>query len=160
MKALSAAERKQVSDRLRAWGQKALDKAAHTHREAAFEVARNVVVGGPYSVGTPVDTGAARDSWTMVRQGELARPFVRDGPIRDNSGEAVLAQSLDVLNGSEWFATVALASSCPYMPRLERGWSQQAPAGMVRTTLRSWKQIVRDARKRVNQGNTFTAPPR
>lgn len=157
---MSSTEATRLAGRLRRWGQKSLEKAAHTHREAAFEVARNIIAGGPYAVGTPVDEGNARDSWEMLRGEERAKEFVRDGPVRDKSGEGAMQEVLVVLNGLDLFETVALGTACPYMPRLETGWSQQAPRGMVRTTLRSWKEIVRDARQRVNSGTTFTAPPR
>lgn len=145
--------------RLRDWGRRAVQKVDHVYRESAFEVTRNVVAGGPYAVGTPVKTGAARDSWTMVRPGESPPEFVRGGPIRDQSGEAVLRQALSVLNSLGHFETVILSTSCPYMPRLETGWSQQAPSGMVRTTVRNWEDIVRDAYRRVEAGQTFTAAP-
>lgn len=45
-----------------------------------------------------------------------------------------------------------LTSVVPYMRRLEYdGWSQQAPAGMIRITIREFQQMVAQAAREVNR---------
>lgn len=83
---------------------------------------------------TPVDTGQARGNWVF---GAGAINYEVVETRRDASGGATLgAISAAVM-------TVRIASvpylyvsnSLPYIQRLEDGWSQQAPAGMVKATL-------------------------
>lgn len=154
-----SAEGDRTRKRMKAWVDRQMQRVAHVHREACFDVLRNVVVGGPYSPGTPVDKGNARDSWTLGPAGTAPKTFVPDGPVRDKSGEAVLLESKTTLEGLRPLGTVVITTACPYMPRLETGWSQQAPAGMVRSTISAWPSIVQDAARRVRSGRTYTAKP-
>lgn len=78
---------------------------------------------------TPFDTGQARRSWLMG----------------DNNDGSVGATQLNItermvpaVGGS-----VLLYSNLPYIERLEDGSSNQAPNGMVKTTVASWPNIVR-----------------
>jgi len=66
---------------------------------------------------TPVDTGAARDSWELN--------FVPAGH--------------------------RISSDIPYMNRLEHGWSQQAPSGMVRITLMELDDIAETIKRQENR---------
>lgn len=41
--------------------------------------------------------------------------------------------------------TIYITNNITYAARAERGWSKQAPAGMVSVTIAEWPQIVREA---------------
>ena len=62
----------------------------------------------------------------------------------DPTGAAAIGRlkaKLEVLKGGmEFYFT----SNLPYAERLEYGWSEQAPAGMVRVSVASWQSIVED----------------
>lgn len=79
-------------------------------------------------VKTPVDTGAARSSWLLGGS--------NDGGVGTNTVN-VTTQSIPDIGGS-----VLLYSNIPYIERLENGYSQQAPKGMVRTTVQQWPGIL------------------
>ncbi len=77
---------------------------------------------------TPVDKGAAKASWLMG--------YNNDGSIGDKQLSITPSDIPDV--GSSYL----LFSNIPYIERLEDGWSQQAPIGMVKVTVANWKTIV------------------
>lgn len=78
---------------------------------------------------TPVDTGAARNSWLIGEQ---------------NSGQVgvdtltINSQRIPDIGGQ-----VLLYSNLPYIEFLEDGSSQQAPQGMVKVTVQQWPGILR-----------------
>jgi hypothetical protein len=84
---------------------------------------------------TAVDTGLARGSWS----------FSEGGPRRgyrglDPGGGGTVGRIAAGVNGArmgdgtEWWLT----NTVPYIERLENGWSRQAPAGMVKITVREF----------------------
>lgn len=77
---------------------------------------------------TPVDTGAARASWLIG--------FSNTGGIGTRR-LAVTPTDIPKV-GSDYL----LYSNLPYIERLEDGWSQQAPVGMVKITVADWPTIV------------------
>lgn len=81
--------------------------------------------------GTPVDTGRARGNW-QTTIGEVASGEVE---ITDKDGGATIARGAGALAALPDFAVVYVSNNVPYIERLEDGWSQQAPAGMVASTL-------------------------
>lgn len=80
---------------------------------------------------TPVDTGRARGNW-MLTEGE-ASEVVRD--FLDASGQAALAEAVQFVGQMTGDDVVFIVNNLPYIGPLERGHSQQAPAGMVGVTL-------------------------
>lgn len=115
-------------------------------KQSSVILARAIVQGGRYGPGTPVDTGAARSSWTLYEtEGGESKPFTPNrAPDLDGAAamalieQAALASAPDVVR-------FTLASECPYMGALEYGHSQQAPEGMIRTALTHWQEIVDEA---------------
>lgn len=76
---------------------------------------------------SPVDTGRFRSNW-----------FYGDGLAPsgfDQSGSASLQRITAGVASWSPGETMRVTNSLPYARRLENGWSQQAPAGMVRTTI-------------------------
>lgn len=109
-------------------------------QNVAFEIAENVIVGGRYSPGTPIDTGWARASW-WVSVGDPGTPHQNSVNIE---GKQVQPDPASVAPAATAKAgdTVWLLSNTEYMPVLEYGWSQQAPQGMIRITLANGQAIV------------------
>jgi hypothetical protein len=117
------------------------------HR-VAFDAAENIIVGGKYAPGTPVDTGFARASWYVVlnsAQGQAASDAVGSHLTHDKSGMANLDTSLSVIGAAGLTDVIWLLNNAPYIEALEYGHSQQAPQGMVRLTLAAGQQLLDDA---------------
>lgn len=77
---------------------------------------------------SPVLTGRFRASWTIAL-GQVD-PTVAP-PVPKGGLATVAAPQIPAVAFGD---VVYLANSLPYARRLEYGWSQQAPAGMVRIT--------------------------
>lgn len=95
---------------------------------------------------TPVDTGAARGSWT-VSIGALPRRYNSEN---DKTGQSTIAKNLTRLTKLKSGESVYLASNKVYMPLLEYGWSKQSPAGMVRIAIRKWQRYMKNAVRNVS----------
>lgn len=90
---------------------------------------------------TPVDTGRAKGSWTAS---VYTMPTVF-GSKEDKSGSETISKATAIVNSWNGEGSTFLASNLDYMPKLEYGWSQQSPKGMVRITMAKFQGIVRDA---------------
>lgn len=79
---------------------------------------------------SPVDTGRFRGNWQIAR--DTIPVSVLDRLDPSGSGALIVAaQALSIPLGG----VVYLANNLPYARRLEYGYSQQAPLGMVRTSI-------------------------
>lgn len=94
-------------------------------RRLSLELFRMVVLK------TPVDTGRARANW------QLAIGTMPEGVLEldDRSGTATISAGAAAAAGVKAGDVIYLANSLPYIRRLEYGWSQQAPNGMVRQSI-------------------------
>lgn len=118
------------------------DRLRRIFVRACLMMIGSVVDGEPgYSPGTPVDTGHARSGWYTFLAGSGAVPNIADAATQ---GDPV-AQAIEALADAQLGQTVWCANHVPYIVRLEYGWSQQAPAGMVRLTLSASQEIVDEA---------------
>ena len=104
---------------------------------------------------TPVDTGRARANWNLggdaidtTTRGDDEMPSSVKGEIsRSDAIAAADANKVEQLGKLTRRATafvddgddINISNSLPYARRLEYGWSDQAPKGMVRTTI---KEVV------------------
>lgn len=113
-----------------------------------FVLAENVIVGGQYSPGTPVDTGFARESWWVDFELTGSPP----GPQAMASGQAALDQATLRLLDVKCGGIVYLLNNAAYIKALEYGHSQQAPAGMVRLAAASGQRIVDQVAKQMTAG--------
>ncbi len=81
---------------------------------------------------TPVDTGRARGNWQLSlrtpAEGEVANAEEQTPASVVIEGENEIA---NVAPGE----TIWISNNLPYIGRLEEGWSQQAPQGMVALSL-------------------------
>lgn len=89
-------------------------------------------------LSTPVDTGRLRGNW-LVSQGS---PINAELARLDKTGSAVQGEIVQAVGG---MGTVNyLVNNLPYAERIEYGWSDQAPSGMVRINFARIKSIISD----------------
>jgi hypothetical protein len=94
---------------------------------------RNVMLNllGRIVPRTPVDTGRARGGWYPYAD-HAGAPVVGGGPgAAQGRSEGSFREDLD---GANQF--IEVTNGVPYIKRLEYGYSTQAPAGMVRVSMR------------------------
>ena len=105
-------------------------------------VTENIVAGGQYGPGTPVDTGFARDSWTPGLNGEGAYRQPSEhahGAAPAGEDPSVVGGIVGELNlGDIYYCT----SNCAYQRALDYGHSGQAPNGHVRLVMDQLPAIV------------------
>jgi hypothetical protein len=86
---------------------------------------------------SPVDTGRFRGNWVVQ---EAIVPTTSDS-TEDNAVETGSVEIARFRAGGRLY----ILNHLPYSIALERGHSQQAPAGMVRITVAEFKQYLRKA---------------
>lgn len=89
---------------------------------------------------TPVDTGRARGNW------QTSTGYPKTSTVERQGANASLNEIRNNLGGLD--SATYLTNNLPYIERLEFGYSQQAPSGMVRKNMARINQIVQRA---VNQ---------
>jgi len=117
---------------VKAFAEKTKGNADLIIRKASLDVFSNVVLK------TPVDKGRARGNWQPSIGG------VMGGTVEqlDPSGAATIA-SIQAMTAQFGIGEVMyLANNLPYIKRLEEGYSQQAPAGMVALTVQSFQRAI------------------
>ena len=90
---------------------------------------------------SPVDTGRFRGNW----QCGIDRIDGNTFSPPDTLGEGAAQRLKTTLGSWKPGQTINITNSLPYARRLEYGWSQQAPQGMVRLTVQDFKNHVRGA---------------
>lgn len=108
-----------------------------------FLVIRKVAIDlfGDIINSTPVDTGRARGSWGI----NLNRP--KPGPKDRKDKEGTKPQQELMIAISEYRPgdKIIITSNLPYIGRLEDGYSNQAPRGMVKKNVSRYKTILQKA---------------
>ena len=94
---------------------------------------------------SPVDTGRFRMNW--MPSGGTPASGVTDAT--DKSGNIAIGNATGfVLKATDW-REFTLTNNLPYAQRLEYGWSQQAPAGVVRTNVSRFQQLINEEANKV-----------
>lgn len=94
---------------------------------------------------SPVDTGRFRMNW-MASGGT---PASGTTDATDKSGNIATGNATSfVLKAAGWHE-FTLTNNLPYAQRLEYGWSQQAPQGMVRTNVSRFQQLINEEANKV-----------
>lgn len=94
---------------------------------------------------SPVDTGRFRMNW-MASGGT---PASGTTDAVDKSGNTATGNATSfVLKAADW-REFTLTNNLPYAQRLEYGWSQQAPAGVVRTNVSRFQQLINEEANKV-----------
>jgi hypothetical protein len=112
------------------------DRTDTVARDMASIMAMNVIVGGAYASGTPVDTGFARGSWY---------PAINGKPLAEGIVPDAVSRAIQLLSEGKAGDRFELWTNTSYMPSLEYGHSKQAPRGMVRLTLSAAQAIANEA---------------
>jgi hypothetical protein len=120
-------------DQIRAWQVKTERKLNEVPRKVVFEMFRKIVLK------TPVDEGRARSNW----QPSIGSPATGTIDTLDKGGNATIAKAKAILAAANAGDTIYLSNNLPYIRRLEEGYSQQAPAGMVALTVQEFAAIVK-----------------
>ena len=117
--------------------ERAKDKAHIVVRKTAFELQ------GMMIDMSPVDTGRFRSNWAVG----LGAINTSADAAPDKTGDAAKGRAQAALQGWKPGQTIYLSNSLPYALRLERGWSQQAPSGVVRLTVQRYGDALAEAVK-------------
>lgn len=112
----------------------ALDELRTVIRQIALEATRRIVLR------TPVKDGGARGNWQVAIGGAGGDTLERLDP---SGGAAVSAAAgaLAAYAAVEGFPVIAIYNNLPYINRLETGYSDQAPAGMVAVTVAEFQGL-------------------
>ena len=96
---------------------------------------------------TPVKTGRARMNW-HVSIGQI-RDELRSMEREYSGAEAFQTANAEATNKilalNDVDLSIFILNNLPYIERLEDGYSDQAPSGMVKITLEEYPYIVQDA---------------
>ena len=111
-----------------------LSKAIEKAKDQQKLVAKKIMIDLFSSVieKSPVDTGRFRANWNVA----YGSPNTTITDSTDKSGSDSITKASAKVGTYEFKdGAVWLSNSLPYSVRLENGWSQQAPVGMVRISL-------------------------
>ena len=116
--------------------------------DVSTAIVERTPVGDPDTWKRPAPAGyvggRARGSWMYA----AGAPATLDPGTVDGSGRSSLGRVSAGVAGAPAASQHFVTSIVPYMRRLEyEGWSQQAPAGMVRITVQEYQKFVDDACK-------------
>lgn len=114
-------------------------------RDAIFELAKRI------ARDTPIDKGDAQGNWRAGLNGVPPGPHDAKG-FGTRGFMASVQEIAKVLRTMKIGDVVYLTNRLPYMNRLEHGWSQQAPNGMVRVNVALWGSIVKEVARRALMG--------
>lgn len=98
-------------------------------------------------VGSTYVGGRFRANW-MFGSGVIPRETVE---AFDRSGQATIKRLVAQISNTGAGGVTYLSNSLPYAVRLENGWSQQAPQGMVKLTVQEFQHYVSQAAKDANK---------
>lgn len=94
---------------------------------------------------SPVDTGRFRMNWQAA--GAVSPSDIIDGT--DQSGNKAVAMAADYVFKSPDWSEFTLTNNLPYAERLEYGWSNQAPQGMVRVNVARFNTLLEEEEAKV-----------
>lgn len=117
---------------LNALCKRAGDKAELVVRKTALELQSQMIER------SPVDTGRFKSNW----QAGIGGVNEAANDSADKSGAAALGRTQVVLATWKPGMSIVLSNSLPYAKRLEEGYSQQAPSGMVRLTVQDYAAVL------------------
>lgn len=104
---------------------KAGDLVGLATRRIALGVLSRVVLA------SPVDTGRFRGNWQV----DVGRDPIGAIDGTDVGGGGTIARGTATISGAPPFRPIIIANNLAYGPRLNDGWSKQAPAGFVQAAV-------------------------
>lgn len=96
-------------------------------------------------LASPVDTGRFRMNWQATVEQPATGILIGDDP----SGSRAINRVTQFVQSSQVWDEFRLTNNLPYAERLEFGYSQQAPSGMVRITVSRFQRLIDEAAARV-----------
>lgn len=96
-------------------------------------------------MASPVDTGRFRMNWQATVDNPATGVLIGDDP----SGSRAIGRISQFVASSTKWDEFRLTNNLPYAERLEFGWSQQAPSGMVRVTVSRFQRLIDEAAARM-----------
>lgn len=121
---------KSISAQLNRIKAESMQKVEKIYRGSMLEMGRRIILR------SPVDTGAFRANWNSDYRLDNSYDENNSDP---NKSDGRLVEKVNGLSAEKKFF---FANSLPYARRLEDGWSQQAPIGMVKVTAAEWRDIA------------------
>lgn len=122
---------------------KFVEKAKKNHEKVMRQV--SIKLFSAIIKTTPVKYGRARMNW-MASDGT---PASGTTDATDKSGNIAIGNATSfVLKATDWHE-FTLTNNLPYAQPLEYGWSQQAPAGMVRVNVARFQQLINEEANKV-----------
>lgn len=94
---------------------------------------------------SPVDTGRFRMNWQTA--GAVAPSGIIDGT--DKGGAAAIGDAASYIFAASDWNEFTLTNNLPYAERLEYGWSNQAPQGMVRVNVARFDTLLEEEAAKV-----------
>ncbi|WP_188052255.1 HK97 gp10 family phage protein [Aureimonas fodinaquatilis] len=130
------------ADQVAQWSDNTRTKVEIAVRKISLDVFSAVILM------SPVDTGRFRGNW-QVAIGNIPSGTIQ---IDDKDGTASIGRVQAATLGLEAGQIIYLVNNLPYAQRLEYGYSQQAPGGMVRLTAQRFRPIVEAVARSINGG--------
>lgn len=94
--------------------------------------------------------GRFKGNWQM----SMGSPATGTLNVRDVTGQTTQASHAGVMAAARAGEVFYLMNNLPYANRIERGWSRQAPVGVVALTVVEWTNIVDAAVNGVRSGTS------
>lgn len=104
-------------------------------QKATFDIFKSVILK------SPVRSGRFRGNW-IASAGGYGSTTV---DTADKAGTTTINAMSGVALGTKAGGVTYLVNNLPYSIRLELGYSNQAPHGMIRTTVLEYQQYVKNA---------------
>lgn len=119
------------SDDIRKFADKTKLRLDVVHRKVVFDLTTSLIRM------SPVKTGRFRNNWQIAE----GVPNTTTTKTTGDPTQRLQGYAKTVSIGG----VVYITNSLPYAIPLEYGWSQQAPNGMVRVTVRDYEQFIANA---------------
>lgn len=110
----------------------------------AVTLANEVISGGQYSPGTPIDTGFARANWAAALDDEPPAPSVEAGPNLSGLAASAAAAINGVALQAHPGTVLTLQNTAPYIRHLEYGTSRMAPRAFIRQAIQAAPLIAKE----------------
>ncbi|HEX5126491.1 MAG TPA: hypothetical protein VFW00_07100 [Rhodocyclaceae bacterium] len=144
------------SAQINAWIAKTKDDADKIVRYALQTLDGRLVNRSPVGDGTywqnPPPKGYTGGRFKGNWQVSIGSPASGIKNLIDKDGSATMAAHANVIAIAKAGEVQFLVNNLPYAERIEKGWSRQAPVGLVAVTVVEWNNIVEDAVNGVKAG--------
>lgn len=119
---------------------KRLEKLGDDWVAGSHEILINTVlaVDTTLVLATPVDTGRARSNWQVALDGPAEGTI--DEPMDIGTIQAAAANVVSRHKPGD--GQINITNNLPYIGRLNKGWSAQAPAGFVEQAILAASEII------------------